>query len=176
MGCGKNIVITAYGHDKIIDKIAASSFDCSDHPDGYRDDSNAETYRDTINSLELSGDSWVFAKIVSENIQYSLDVFLPFKFDMFLKLDDRAIQKILREADSRDIAIALKDGNENIQERIFSNMSKRAARMIKEDMEYMGPVRLKDVRKSQEKIINIIRRLEEFGEIVILYSKGETTE
>jgi hypothetical protein len=170
MGDGKSLVITAYGHNKTIDKIAVSSFDnCCYHGN----ESNAETYCNAVNSLELKGDTWIFAKIISEHTQYSPDTFFPLRFDMITTLDDRAVQKVLREIDSQKIAKALKVENKAVQEKIFNNMSKRAARMLKDDMEFMGPVRIKDVRESQEKILNIIRHLEQTGEIVISYSKGE---
>jgi hypothetical protein len=173
----KSTVITVYGHNKVIDKIAVSLFDKS--KDSYyvhSDDSNAKTYCDTINGLKLEGDSWIFAKIVSENTQYTLDAFLPLKFDIILSLDDKAIQKILREVDEQEIAKALKGSNEMVQEKIFNNMSKRAAQMLKEDIDYIGPVRIIDVKKAQEKIINIIHCLEQAGEIVIPFFKGETPE
>jgi flagellar motor switch protein FliG len=102
-----------------------------------------------------------------------LDEFFPFKFDFLLKLDDRAIQKILREVDDEVLLPALRCANESVQKKIFNNMSKRAAQMLKEDMEYMGPVRLRDVIEAQKKILNLIRYLEYTGEIVIQYSKGE---
>jgi flagellar motor switch protein FliG len=168
MSDGKSIVVTVYGHNKTIDDIAVSSFEGNE--------SNAETYCDTINSLELKEDTWVLAKQISENEKYPLNRFIPFKFDMILTLDDRAIQKILREIDSQVLAEALKGEKEAIQEKIFNNMSKRAAQMLKEDIEYMGPVRITDVKETQEKIIMIIHHFEETGEIVIPHSKGETVE
>jgi hypothetical protein len=182
MSNGTTTVITVYGHNKTIDKIAVSQFDKSEGDGysygcyGYSNNSNAGIYCGTINRLKLEGDSWVFAKIISENTQYTLDAFLPLKFDMILNLDDRAIQKILGKVDFREIAEALKEKNEAIQEKIFNNMSKRAVQMIKEDMEYMGSIRITDVKKAQEKIINIIRCLEQTGEIIIPYLKGETME
>jgi flagellar motor switch protein FliG len=177
MGNGKTAVITVYGHNKVIDKIAVSQFDKSEGGYySYSNDSNAKTYCDTINTLKLEGESWVFAKIVSENTQYTLDAFLPLKFDTILNLDDKSVQKILREVDYQEIAKALKGENEAIQEKIFNNMSRRAAQMLKEDMKFMGPIRIIDIKEAQEKILNIIRHLEQTGEIVIAYSKGETTE
>jgi hypothetical protein len=173
MNNGRDIVITAYGHDNIIDKIAASAFDRAGNRDG-GDDSNAKTYCGALNSLKLDGNSWVFAKIVPENTQYSLDSFLPQELDMILKLDDRAVQKVLREVDFLDIAKALKGEKEAVQEKIFSNLSKNAARMLKADMEFMGPVQITDVKESQEKIINIIHCLEDDGEIVIPHFEGGT--
>jgi flagellar motor switch protein FliG len=173
MGAARDLVITVYGHDKTIDKIAVSAFEEPvSHYGGYRA-SGATTYCNTLNSLELNGNSWVYAKIVSENTPYTLDLLFPLNFDIFLKLDDKAIQKVLREVDSQDIAKALKGEKEAVQERIFSNMSERAVKMLKEDIEYIPGI---DVEESQEKIINVIRRLGETGEIVISYSKGEAKE
>jgi len=73
----------------------------------------------------------------------------------------------MREVDSQELAKALKSVDSEVQDKIFKNMSKRAASMLKEDMEYMGPVRLKDVEESQQKIVSIIRHLEDTGEIVV---------
>ena len=88
-------------------------------------------------------------------------------------LDDRAIQRVLRDVDNNDLAVALKSSNEEVQAAIFNNMSKRLAEMIKEDMEFMGPVRMKDVEEAQQKIVNIIRKLEDSAEIVISRGGGD---
>lgn len=96
-----------------------------------------------------------------------------FVFEDILSLDNRAIQTVLREVDNSELAIALKNANEDVQNCIFSNLSSRLATMIKEDMEYMGPVRLKDVEDAQQKIVNIIRKLEDTGEIVISRGGGD---
>jgi flagellar motor switch protein FliG len=90
-----------------------------------------------------------------------------FVFEDIVMLDDRSIQKVMREVDSQELAKALKSVDTEVQDKIFKNMSKRAATMLKEDMEYMGPVRLKDVEEAQQKIVSIIRHLEDIGEIVI---------
>jgi hypothetical protein len=174
MSIGSDIVITVYGHDRIIDKIAVNSFDRAINQYERGKDSNAKAYCDTINSLELKGNSWVFAKIVPGNAPFSLDSLFPLKFDIILKLDDLAIQKILREVNSLELAKALKGEEETVQEKIFRNMSKNAGEMLKEDMEYMGPIRTIDSKGSQEKIVNIIRRLEQIGEIVI--AEGDTVK
>ncbi|MGO8695065.1 MAG: flagellar motor switch protein FliG [Rectinemataceae bacterium] len=97
-----------------------------------------------------------------------------FVFEDIVLLDDRSIQKVLREVDGQELAKALKGVDGEVQEKIFKNMSKRAATMLKEDMEFMGPVRLKDVEEAQQKIVSIIRHLEETGEIII--SRGEGDE
>lgn len=90
-----------------------------------------------------------------------------FVFEDIITLDDRSIQKVLREVDSKDLAMALKTASEDVGARIYKNMSKRAAEMLQEDMDYMGPVRLRDIEETQQKIVAIIRRLEDTGEIVI---------
>ncbi len=97
-----------------------------------------------------------------------------FVFEDVITLDDRSIQKVLRHVDTSDLAKALKAVDPEVQDKIFRNMSKRAAQMLKEDMEYMGPIRLKDVEEAQQKIVNIIRKLEEQGEIVL--SRGAEDE
>ena len=96
-----------------------------------------------------------------------------FVFEDILMLDNRAIQTVLRDVDNNDLSIALKNANEDVQNCIFNNLSSRLATMIKEDMEYMGPVRLKDVEEAQQKIVNIIRKLEDTGEIVISRGGGD---
>jgi flagellar motor switch protein FliG len=93
-----------------------------------------------------------------------------FVFEDIVMLDDRAIQKVLREVDSQELSKALKSVDTEVQDKIFRNMSKRAAQMLKEDLEYMGPIRLKDVEESQQKIVSIIRHLEDTGEIVVARS------
>jgi flagellar motor switch protein FliG len=90
-----------------------------------------------------------------------------FVFEDILTLDDISIQRILREADVKDLALALKGCSEEVGESIYRNQSKRAAASLKEDMEFLGPVRLMDVEKAQQKIVSIIRRLDDAGEIII---------
>ena len=96
-----------------------------------------------------------------------------FVFEDILSLDNRSIQRFLRDVENNQLAIALKGATEEVQKVIYSNMSKRLAEMIKEDIEFMGPVRLKDVEESQQKIVNVIRKLEDAGEIVISRGGGD---
>lgn len=96
-----------------------------------------------------------------------------FVFEDILLLDDRSIQRVLRDVDNNELALALKGANEEVQNAIFNNLSKRLAEMIKEDMEFMGPVRMKDVEEAQQKIVNIIRKLEDSGELVISRGGGD---
>ncbi len=96
-----------------------------------------------------------------------------FVFEDILLLDDRSIQRVLRDVENSDLAIACKGANEQVQNAIFDNLSKRLAEMIKEDMEFMGPVRMKDVEDAQQKIVAVIRKLEDSGEIVISRGGGD---
>ncbi len=98
-----------------------------------------------------------------------------FLFEDIVHLDDRAVQRILREVDlANDLPLALKGANDEVRAKIFKNVSKRAAADIEENIEYMGPVLLRDVEAAQQKIVNIIRRLEEEGEIII--ARGQRDE
>ena len=90
-----------------------------------------------------------------------------FVFADIVRLEDLAVQKVLRETDSQELAKALKAASGETQDKIFKNMSKRAGEMLREDMEYMGPIRRNDAEEAQRKIVNIIRLLEETGEIFI---------
>ena len=96
-----------------------------------------------------------------------------FVFEDILLLDDRAIQRVVRDVDNADLGVALKAANEEVQNVIFKNLSKRLAAMIKEDMEFMGPVRMKDVEEAQQKVVSVIRKLEDSGEIVISRGGGD---
>jgi flagellar motor switch protein FliG len=88
-------------------------------------------------------------------------------FDDIALLDDRSVQKILREVDSQELAKALNDAGFEVSNKIFSVISKRAATMLKEDMEYIGPLMLEEIAKARQKIISIICHLRDCGEIVI---------
>lgn len=90
-----------------------------------------------------------------------------FVFEDIITLDDNSIRRVLREVDMKDLALALKTASEEVANRIYRNLSKRAAEMLREDIEYMGPTRLRDVEEAQQRIVQIIRRLDETGEIII---------
>ncbi|KTE91993.1 flagellar motor switch protein FliG [Desulfitobacterium hafniense] len=97
-----------------------------------------------------------------------------FVFEDIVMLDDRGIQLVLREVDMKDLALALKGSNPEVGQKIMANMSSRASQNLQEDMEFMGPVRLRDVEEAQQRIVKVIRRLEETGAIVI--SRGGSDE
>ena len=96
-----------------------------------------------------------------------------FVFEDILMLDDRSIQRVLRDVENNELAVALKNANEDVRNAIFSNLSTRLADMIREDMDFMGPVRMKDVEEAQQKIVNVIRKLEDSAEIVIARGGGD---
>ncbi len=98
---------------------------------------------------------------------------LMFVFEDIVILDDRSIQRVLREIDSKELALALKGANEEVKSRIFKNMSERMGKMIRDELDYMGPVRVRDVEEVQQKIVASIRTLEERGEIVVSRGGGD---
>lgn len=96
-----------------------------------------------------------------------------FIFEDIVNLDSVGIQRFIRDVDNTELAVALKGATDEVKEMIFANMSKRMAEMLKEDMDFMGPVRLRDVEEAQQKIVNIIRKLEEANEIIIARGGGD---
>lgn len=98
---------------------------------------------------------------------------LMFVFEDVVHVDDKGIQSVLREVDNEELSLALKTASDDLKEKIFHNMSERAATLIREDMEYMGPVRVTEVETAQQRIVDIVRRLEEAGEIVIAGRGGQ---
>lgn len=98
---------------------------------------------------------------------------LMFVFEDIMMVNDKGIQAMLKEVDNDDLSLALKTASQDLKDKIFKNMSERAAQLIKEDMEYMGPVRVSDVEAAQQKIVDVVRRLEESGEIIISGRGGE---
>ena len=127
-----------------------------------------------LNTVDRSTEKHIMETLEIEEPELADDIRRKmFVFEDILVLDNRSIQTVLREVDNNELAIALKNANEDVQKVIFDNLSSRLASMIKEDMEFMGPVRLKDVEDAQQKIVNIIRKLEDSGEIVISRGGGD---
>lgn len=98
---------------------------------------------------------------------------LMFVFEDIVMIDDRSVQRVLREVESQDLGLALKGASNEVTQKIFNNMSTRASEMLKEEIQFMGPVRLRDVEDAQQRIVNIIRRLEDAGEIVVARGGGD---
>ncbi len=133
-----------------------------------------DTAAEIMNNIDRQTEKKIMEQLSQETPELAEEIRRRmFVFEDILKLDDRSIQLVLREVDTRDLALALKGASDEVKEKIFKNMSKRAAQLLKDELEFMGPVRVKDVEEAQQKIINIIRRLEEAGEIVIARGGGE---
>lgn len=129
---------------------------------------------DILNSVDRGTEKFIMETLEIEDTDLAEEIKRRmFVFEDILTLDGRAIQRFLREVDNNQLAVALKGATDDVQRLIFSNMSKRLSEMIKEDLEFMGPVRLKDVEEAQQKIVNIIRKLEDAGEIVISRGGGD---
>jgi flagellar motor switch protein FliG len=130
-----------------------------------------ESIVEILNLVDRSSEKMIIEALEDEDPELAEEIKKRmFVFEDIVMLDDRAIQKVMREVDSQELAKALKSVDTEVQDKIFRNMSKRAAGMLKEDMEYMGPIRLKDVEEAQQKIVSIIRHLEDTGEIVVARS------
>ena len=127
-----------------------------------------ESIVEILNLVDRSTEKVIIESLEEEDPELAEDIKKRmFVFEDIVMLDDRAIQKVLREVDVSEMAKALKSVDTEVQDKIFRNMSRRASQLLKEDMEYMGPIRMKDVEESQQKIVSIIRKLEEQGEIVV---------
>ncbi|KAA0228645.1 MAG: Flagellar motor switch protein FliG [Fimbriimonadales bacterium] len=123
---------------------------------------------DLLNRVDRGTERKILEALNQTNPELASEVMnLMFVFEDIVNLDDRAVQQILREVEVKELALALKGTSPEVQSKIFNNMSERAASMVKEDMEFMGPVKMKNVEEAQQKIVAVIRRLEEAGEISI---------
>jgi len=126
-----------------------------------------------INNLDKNTEASIMEVIEENDPDLAEDIKkLMFTFDDLIQVDDRGIQSILKEINNEDLLLALKTATEEVKEKIFSNMSQRAASMVKDDLESLGPVRLSDVEKAQQVIVKVVRKLEEEGKIVIAGSGG----
>jgi flagellar motor switch protein FliG len=129
---------------------------------------------DILNSVDRGTEKFIMETLEVQDTDLAEQIRKRmFVFDDIVTLDNRSIQRVTREVENGDWALALKNASEEVRKAIFSNMSKRLAEMIREDMEYMGPVRLRDVEEAQQKIVNVIRKLEDAGEIVISRGGGD---
>ncbi len=98
---------------------------------------------------------------------------LMFLFEDLVFVDDKGIQRLLREVDKKDLAMSLKVADDKLKERILKNMSERARELLQEELQYMGPVRLKEVEAAQTRIVEIVKQLEDAGEIVVAGRGGK---
>ena len=127
-----------------------------------------KTVAEVLNMIDRQTEKGILKSLDDNDPDLSNEIKkLMFVFDDIVLIDDRGIQQILKDVDNKELAMALKTASEDVKDKVFKNMSKRAAEAINEEMEYMGPVRLKQVEESQQRVVSIIRKLEEAGEIII---------
>lgn len=128
----------------------------------------AKAIAEILNLIESSAEKNILQSLEAENPDLAAEVKnMMFVFDDIILLDDRSIQRLLKEVETKDLSVALKATNEDVKGKIFKNVSERVASMIKEEMEFMGPTRLSDVEAAQGRIVEAIRRLEEEGQVFI---------
>lgn len=121
-----------------------------------------------LNRVERSTEKSIMTELEERDPELADEIArLMFTFEDIIHVEDSGIQKTLREIETKDLALALKTANDEVQEKVFKNMSSRARDMIKEEIEFMGPVRLRSVEEAQQKIVAVVRRLEEAGEIMV---------
>lgn len=126
-----------------------------------------------LNAVDRSTEEEVLADIEEESTQLAEDIRqLMFVFDDIRQLDDRSIRELLKEVSNDELTMALKGANDELRTKFFSNLSERAATMIREDLEIMGPVKLSEVETAQMNVVKIVRRLEAEGRIIITGKGG----
>jgi len=128
----------------------------------------AKTMAEILNLIESSAEKNILQSIEADDSDLAGEIKnMMFVFDDLILLDDRSIQRLLKEVETKDLSIALKAASEEVRSKIYSNVSERVAVMIKEEMEFMGPMRLSDVEAAQQRIVEAVRHLEEEGQVVI---------
>jgi len=133
-----------------------------------------ETVVEVLNSVDRSTERTILEALEVQDPELAEEIKKRmFVFEDIVTLDNRAIQRVIREVDNNDLMLALKVASDEVKEIVFKNMSTRMAETFKEEMNYMGPVRLRDVEEAQSRIVEVIRRLEDAGEIVIARGQGD---
>jgi flagellar motor switch protein FliG len=123
---------------------------------------------DILNYVDTTTERNIIGALGERDSELAEDVRkLMFTFEDLMLLDDKGIQQVLKDIEMKDVGLALKGGAEEIRDKIFGNMSSRAAQMLKEDMEFMGPVRRRVIEEAQGKVVAVVRRLEDSGKITI---------
>jgi flagellar motor switch protein FliG len=127
-----------------------------------------------MNRLDRSTERTLLGALQEENGDLADNIRrLMFTFEDIIHVDDRGVQRILKEIDQRDLCLALKAAGSEVGNKIFKNMSERAGALLKEEISYLGPVRLRDVEESQRRIVDVVRRLEETGDIIVQGRGGQ---
>lgn len=129
---------------------------------------------DILNSVDRGTEKFIMESLEIQDAELAEEIRKRMLvFEDIINLDSVAIQRFIREVENSELALALKSATDEVKDAILSNMSSRMREMLEEDMEFMGPVRLKDVEEAQQKIVNVIRKLEEAGEIIISRGGGD---
>lgn len=130
-----------------------------------------------LNSMDRSSERGIF-QALQESDPFMADEIrkLMFTFDDVVLVDDRGIQRVLKEVEQKELALSMKAAGQEVAEKIFKNMSERAGALLKEEIEYLGPVKLRDVESAQQRIVAIVRRLDEAGEIIVQGRGGGAAE
>lgn len=149
--------------ERVLERKMASVFS-----QGFTFAGGVKAVAEILNRVERTTEKAIMADLEERDPEMADDISrLMFTFDDIVYVDDSGIQKALRDVDSKDLALSLKASNEDVADKVYRNMSERARANIKEEIEFMGPVRMKNVEEAQQKIVDIVRKLEESGELVI---------
>lgn len=136
--------------------------------EGYTIAGGIEAIVDVLNMVDRGTEKNILDKLSEDDPELAEEIKKRmFVFEDIMILDDRAVQLILRQVETNDLGLALKTASEDVEHKIFKNMTKKAGEMLREDVEYMGPVKLREVEEAQQRIVNVIRQLEEEGDIII---------
>ena len=167
----KKIVLTMYGKDESIENISIALFELDS---SYSSQNSAFNYCKNINDLELKGNNWIYATVINENEKIILSK--PPVFDFINNLYDISIQRLLRVINKTDLAKALIGIDDRTKEKIFKNMTKRAAIMLREDIATLNDTDIDEIKSSRNKVIQAIQRLCYTGEITEVFFFGANKE
>lgn len=149
--------------ERVLERKMASIFS-----QGFTFAGGVKEVAEILNRIERNAEKSIMSDLEERDPELADEIArLMFTFEDIIYVDDSGIQRALREIESKELALALKSANDDVKEKIYKNMSERAREMIQEEIEYMGPVRLRNVEEAQQKIVGVIRRLEDAGELVI---------
>lgn len=155
--------------EQVLEKNISSSM-----TEDYTQTGGIQTVVEVLNGVDRATEKTILDALESQDPDLAEEIKKRmFVFEDIVTLDNRAIQRVIREVDNDDLRLALKVASNEVKDIVFNNMSERMVTTFKEEMEYMGPVRLKDVEEAQTRIVNVIRGLEEKGEIVIARGGGD---
>lgn len=133
-----------------------------------------KTVAEILNLMETSSEKAILESMEAENPELAAEIKnLMFVFEDIVLLDDRSIQRVLKDVETKDLAIALKAASDEVKDKIYKNVSERVGAMIQEEIEFMGPMRLSDVESGQQRIVETIRRLQDEGQIIVAGRGGK---